>query len=369
MRKTMEKSDALKPNQAGRDLNLDLIRCVAILHLLGIHFIAGTGWYALPNTDVLMALVNILRALFITCVALFLFLSGYLCSKKELSARYYLGLVRIYVIYILACIPCLLVKALYLHEPMDLHYVLGSIVNHYACDYSWYVSMYTGLFLMIPFLNLAYNGLRTRRQKLVLVWTFIFLGNGPSLLNIKHILFNFWFRDFYPLAYYFIGAYFREYRPRIRPRKALLLLLAAATAAGLVNFFYSRPDIFLWESFIWPSSFESLIVGCLVFILYLNLDLSRCPAWLSRAISTVSMLSFPVFLLSYVTDTLSHPLLRSLIASPMQRFWLMVPWILGSLGVTMLMAYVLNLIAKPAIKGLCALLTRPWRSLNKAKTT
>ena len=341
-----------------RDLSLDLIRSVAIIFLICLHFIAGTGWYELPTVGAAMLLVNIARCLFINCVPLFLLLTGYLCGKKTLRAAYYLRLVRIYVIYLLACAACLLFKAFYLHTPMTPRYILGAVFNHYACDYSWYVAMYTGLLLMIPFFNLAFWGLKTRNQRRVLVWTAIFLGVAPSLFNLRVNLYYVWWPSLYPAAYYFVGLYLREYPPTLSRKKAFLLLLAVLAASGLLNALYSRPNVFQWEPFTWFEGFECLGSSVLLFILLRSVDLSRWPASVTKGLVCLSRLSFSVYLFSYITDALLHPLLRTWIASPLQRFWLLLPCVVLSLSGALLLACLCEMIAVPAEKAICTWLVR-----------
>ena len=93
--------------------------------------------------------------------------------------------------------------------------------------------MYIGLFLLIPFLNLIYNNLGSKKHKIVLICTMLFLTSLPTIVNIYNfrlgfsadMFFNdgelrnkilpFWWKSMYPVTYYFIGAYFSEYKPKI----------------------------------------------------------------------------------------------------------------------------------------------------------
>lgn len=102
--------------------------------------------------------------------------------------------------------------------------------------------MYIGLFLLAPFLNLAYGKLKNKKQKQVLLVTAVFLTIIPSLFNI----FNFgsldwwtnptssdefqklvpsWWQGFYPVAYYFVGCYIREYGLKMKTRTMLVLFV------------------------------------------------------------------------------------------------------------------------------------------------
>ena len=349
-----------------RDLNLDLARSTAVVFVLFLHFVMGSGWYALPNVGFSAWVMNLCRSLFITCVPLFLLLSGYLCNSKRLSARYYLGLVRIYVIYLLSCAVSLLVRGLVLKEALDLRTIVGGIFNHSANEYSWYVSMYTGLFLMIPFLNTAYHGLPGRREKLVLVWTMVYLTAVPSLLNVGVSLYYIWWMHLYPLAYYFIGAFLSEYRPHIRPRTLLLLLAAALLAAGSLNYVASHPNPFHWADYSWYDGFETMGISVLVFLLLLNLDLSRCPKKAAACITGLSRLSFSVYLFSNVTDMLFYRVGQALIPGGYPWLWAYLFCALASLVGSVLLAWVFEKLARPIVQWICSFLTDVYHALCKA---
>ena len=94
-----------------------------------------------------------------------------------------------------ASLACMIFKAVHNNEPLSLKsFILGTL-DFTGANYSWYIEMYIGLFLLVPFLNLAYNKLKNKRQKQVLVLTLVFLTIIPTLFNI----FNFdnpaWWSD------------------------------------------------------------------------------------------------------------------------------------------------------------------------------
>ena len=334
-----------------RDLSMDLIRSVAVVLVLFLHFIVGSGWYDMPNVGFAHWAMNFLRALFIDCVPLFLLLSGYLCCRKELSARYYLGLVRIYAIYLLACAASLLGRRFVLGEELGLREILGGILNHHANSYSWYVAMYTGLFLMIPFLNLAFRGLGTRRRQLALVWTMIYLSAAPTLLNMRVHLYEVWWDRLYPLAYYFIGAYLREHRRALRPGPLALGLLAALVGSATLNYLASSPGVFGWMDYSWYHGFETMGSSVLLFLLLLNLDLRGCPAPLARAIGGLSRLSFGVYLFSDLTDMAIYRLARQWIPAGSAWMWAYALCALASLLASIPLAWLAEKLAAPAIRG------------------
>ncbi|MEI3100570.1 MAG: acyltransferase family protein [Oscillospiraceae bacterium] len=175
-----------------RDLNLDLIRSLALVFVLGMHYYDNSGFYLITidgTGDFLMAMGRMLCA---TCVPLFIMLTGRLCSAKKLSAKYYLGMLRIMEIYFISCLACLVFEALYLHNIMSLQNILSGILNFELDGYAWYLLLYGGLFLMMPFLNMMYSGCSGRNQKLLLIVTFFALSLLSSLLNSYVHIYPLW---------------------------------------------------------------------------------------------------------------------------------------------------------------------------------
>lgn len=99
-----------------RNINLDIIRCIAVIFVLSVHFYLNLGFYDIPCIGKRMWILCILRTGFITCVPLFLMLTGYLMNKKELSLVYYKGIQKTYCIYVLISIACLIFRTVYKHE-------------------------------------------------------------------------------------------------------------------------------------------------------------------------------------------------------------------------------------------------------------
>lgn len=101
------------------------------------------------------------------------------------------------------------------------------ILNILSYDqYSWYVNMYIGLYLLIPFLNRLWQVL-DKEEKILLISVLIMSTALPSIVNV----FDFytdgafrnsgfstkysqivpdWWKNSYPLTYYFIGTYLKS---------------------------------------------------------------------------------------------------------------------------------------------------------------
>ena len=68
-----------------RNLNADLIRCVAVFSVISVHFLLNGGFYKQEVCGIPMLMMCMYRSFFMTCVPLFLILTGYLMGQKKLS--------------------------------------------------------------------------------------------------------------------------------------------------------------------------------------------------------------------------------------------------------------------------------------------
>lgn len=340
-----------------RNLNLDLIRCLALFLVPCIHGLDNTGLYSIALTTAADKAMVGVKLIVTNCIPLYLLLSGYLCCRKRLSARYYLGYVRIYLVYLLCAVPCVLLEYFYEHSLHSLSDIIGSVINFYCCGYAWYIMMYAGLFLMIPFLNLIYQGCATQRQKQLLIATFFALSILPSLLNSYVHLYSLWWEKLYPLCYYFTGAYLRDYMPKVKPSR--IFAGAAAFIVGYgVFFFYTRHGEGAALCDLYQTSWSIYLLSCLLFIGLFNLRLDRIPRKLAALLSRVSDLALPAFLLTWVPDGLLYPVMVRIAPAVHDRYI----WLLATVPISffsaLLMALVVDWVFRPLHRWLMARLTR-----------
>lgn len=132
-----------------------------------------------------MLILNIIRCLFMTCVPLFIILTGYLSINKELNKNYFKKIFRIILTYVLCSIACLIALHFIENRPvLSLKEYIFSILSFNAAPYSWYVNMYIGLFLIIPFLNILWKNLKTKKYRQYLIVVLVLLFVIPTITNI-----------------------------------------------------------------------------------------------------------------------------------------------------------------------------------------
>ena len=346
-----------------RNASMDIIRIVAAFTVLSVHFFLHNGFYSQIVEGVPMYIMVLMRTLFSVCVPLFMILTGYLMSHKTLSRKYYSGISKTLIVFVLATLACMIFKTVHDNEPFSLKsFILGTL-DFTGANYSWYIEMYIGLFLLVPFLNLAYNKLKNKRQKQALVLTLVFLTIIPTLFNI----FNFdnpawwsdpkssdtfaklvpsWWMGFYPIAYYFTGCYIREYGIRLKTRSMLVLFLLAILILGTFNFYRSYGTTFKSGIYVYWYGFEPYILSVLLFVLLSRIKTDNMNEKVKFVLWKVSDLALGIYLISYIFDMLVYPVLNEKITTMTDRlpfYFVTVPIVFIC---SMLASAVLNIAAK-----------------------
>ena len=235
----------MKINES-RNYNLDFVRIFAFFSVVSIHYFLYSDFYVAPVLGIRMFIMTIIRNFFMICVPLFIVLTGYLMAYKKLNRAYFLGIKKTLIIYILASVLCLVFKKYYLVMDIDFKSIILSILDFTGANYAWYINMYIGLFLIIPFLNNAYMSLKSKKQKQCLIFIMMLLSIFPTISNIFHnLLPNYW-TGLYPISYYFIGVYLRDEGLNISWKRSCIYLVIVNIISSLLSIWYSKGGSFVW---------------------------------------------------------------------------------------------------------------------------
>jgi surface polysaccharide O-acyltransferase-like enzyme len=266
-------------------------------------------------------LMVIFREFFMICVPLFLILIGYLNNKKELSKKYYQSLLPKILIYIVAAICQLLFMKFYQNENLTFLDALYSILN-FDIHYAWYINMYFGLFLLIPFLNLIYSSLKDKKQKQFIIIILLILTCVPSLFTENKYLISDWWTNIYPLTYYFIGCYLSEFKINISKAKNYILLIALTIIYGVIIYHQCLGTTYIKEAYnhewygIMPLS-----LSILCFNLLLNFNLGKISKWLKDKLVKISNLVFAAYLVSWIFDSVVYTILNDNVILKMRIYY------------------------------------------------
>lgn len=356
-RKIISKQEVAGLTTRKRDLNLDLIRCIAVFSVISVHFFLNSQFYTTPLIGKRMYLMTAMRTACMICVPLFLLLTGYLMNKKTLSLSYYKGIKKVIGIYLLASAACILFSIFYFNETVTIKEALIRIAGFTGAPYSWYIEMYLGLFLIIPFLNLIYNNLKSRKQKQGLLATLLALTVLPSLFNIYVNIFPDYWTDVYPVAYYFIGAYIGEFNVRLEKRTNIALIVIVILISSAFDIHRNYNIAFQWGTHNYWNGAGIFLLSTLIFIFIKNINLEKITPSVRKGIIKISELSLTIYLVSWIFDIIAYSKLNSVV-TPMQNrleyFLITVLFVFtGSTLLSVLINWLYKLIEKAESKILC----------------
>lgn len=285
---------------------LDLVRCLAILCVLTTHAIAYTGIMD-HITSPLYPLWLVVRFAGMTGVPLFLLLSGYLCCEKRGGAKYYTGILPVLISYVGVSAAVIIAMQITKLGDFTLWGAISGILNYTAHGYAWYVEMYIGLFLLIPFCNVLWAALDGAKARGTLILTLIGLTILPqTLMSFRvvgaslDILPDFWV-GMYPLTYYFIGAWLKTYPPQMTRGKRFAAAVGAALLPAVLCGLYTWKDgAYAWYMMNGYQVITVLLAGVCFFVFLYDI---RPKTKVFRVITEqVSLCSFEMYLCSYLTD-------------------------------------------------------------------
>lgn len=363
-----------------RDIGLDITRILAFCNVVCVHFFLNSGFYSTTMVGKRMYLMAIMRTMFMTCVPLFMLLTGYLSSPKQVDLsgglRHYYGrLTPILLTYALSTLAILAYQVVYRHAELSLKDVAVNLLGFQ--QYSWYISMYIGCLLLIPFLNTLWRAIASHKGQLMLVLVLAVMTMLPSVLNAHDLqtpgalwqpwltkqhtkLVPDWWQRLYPLTYYFIGAYLRERVDikRLPTGRLAVALGLSLLACGAFNAWKSYSRTFVWGSWCDWGGVQNVTNAVLLFLLINSIRYPQLGERTQRAVAFVSKLTLAAYLLSWIPDNYVYEKLNAAVSAMPQRlnaFWV----VFLNIAVSLVMAAV--------VQGGVTLLTRAGRALRSRR--
>ena len=349
--------------QSKRIINLDIIRCLALLLVMTVHISSHS--IKLDNPK---AFIHILiETIAMSCVPLFIMLTGFLMnsSKTKLNDKnHYIRLFsRILIPYFIVGVLVVLFKKYALGEEIDV--IKGALFILSFPEYFWYINMYIGLYLLYPILNIIWNNLKSKQEIHILLAILIFLTIAPSLTNIYNLTDINWWKNLglsytynpilpnwwvmiYPITYYFIGAYISRYKSAIEKiswKKYAIALIISSILFALYNFWRSHGSTMVLGQWFEYYGFEHSIKAFLIFCLILTIKIDKIPIAWRKIIIKVSDLSFGAYMMSWLVDNIVHPH----IPNDLSRVKYIPAALILIFILSTLLSYILEKIMKPVI--------------------
>ena len=354
-----------------RDTRLDIIRIFALFCVNSVHFFLNSGYMTEINSGARMFAAGVVRSFFVVCVHLFICLSGYLMNTRTVSKKHYIGISKVLVTYLVCSLIYAVFRANYLVQEVTFKSLVFDILAFRGTDYAWYIEMYIGLYLLIPFLNLVFNNLKTQRQALLLlVVLFVMTGlpttfnsfsfesvemwKNPHLITRYDKIFPGWWDKLWPLFCYYLGAYLKKYPLKINLLAHFMLLFGMCTADGALNYYKSYGTAFVGGSWNYNSAATELIVALLLFSLLLRIKPKRNGPVFCGTLKLLSDAVLTAYLISCIFDRLYYPILAERVPEVKDRFFyaplIIIAVFVSSLALALLINFIRNLIKKLSVK-------------------
>ena len=319
---------------------LDIIRTFAIICVICVHFFFNTNFYQDNINSFSWVYCFILRTLFVIGVPLFLTLSGYLLFDKKPNKNYYKKLFYIIGIYLIASVFTAFWNVFILGETFYLNDFIKKILEFKYIGYGWYVNMYIGLFFMAPFFNILWKNLENKNQKAGLILTLFAVALLPTILVKPYQLPNYWI-DFFPVFFYFLGNWLREFKLNISSIKMLLILCVLVFGFGIINFLYCYGySCKLIKHIIDSGCFQSGMVSFFVFSLFLKINYENWHGYIKKIIAIIAKHAYSIYLCSYMADKTVYKYLNSHITSSMpDKLIYFIPTVLCVFFISFILAY------------------------------
>lgn len=306
-------------NESQRNPALDLVRIVATFNVLLFHFLFRIDILSMPIQGTRIIILCFLREISMICVPVFIILTGYLMRKKQLSSGFYRGAIKTISIYILTSIVIYIYRVLKKGDLNEITVIFKEILDFNVTSYAWYIEMYIGLFMLIPFLNCMYQGGFLERNsadavkyKRTLIMTLIILTALPQLG--KGYLPEFWL-PIYPLCYYLIGCYLSEYGLQLSRKTTGLLFLASALGKTIISIWRANGGPYVVDGWQEWGSILQVLQAVFAFSFLSTWDLSELSPKLNKLLRQISDLCLGAYLVSYIFDGLSCNWVRERVLS------------------------------------------------------
>ena len=280
----------------------DLVRSLAAFFVVAVHFYLNCGYYYTPMQGMKMYIMTVARWFFLICVPLYMILTGYFKLNKEIGKEHYKSLVPILAAYVVISVIKIFVSN---HFYGKIYFFWDSVKSIANYTFAWYVGMYVCITLLIPFLNILWKGLKSKKEKHILLGSLVFICSLFPV--VPYIVPSYW-QILYPVMYYYIGVYIREYRPA--PDKRFLAMVVAVMTLfnATVSFFGAKGEFFNWN-ILGPvdSGYSTVTVAVCATAFFLMLyDLDIRQNIIRKGLRRISEVSFEIYMFTGCFDAVIY---------------------------------------------------------------
>ncbi len=311
-----------------RTFNLDVLRIIALIFIICLHYFLYTGFYSKELSSNFMYVAYLARNLFLLGLPMFMLLTGFLQGNKKftVSKGYFIKITKFLIPYVIITLFYLLIDAFYLKSQYSVQKTIETFTTF--INYSWYVEMYIGLFLLIPFLNMTWSCFTQTKHEAIFIGILVGLTLLPSLINSfdfssvstimstsqnKWTFIPDWWNSLYPITYYFTGAFLKKRVENCKLKAAhyALLFILSYILTNIYHFirdFHAIPSIDDW---CYWKSITLYIPAIFLFMFIAKINFKNTPKGMRIIAAKLSDLCLGALIASKIADMLVYSFLKS----------------------------------------------------------
>ncbi len=316
---------------------LDLVRCIAALFVVSVHYFYNCGYYSTVMDSRPMFIMTFARWLFLCCVPLYMMLTGYFKCNKEPDRRHYMSMIPIFIAYIIISVIKIFVGNYYYGKVYGIKEAMQSLGNY---TMAWYVGFYFSLVLIAPFLNRMWHALSRREKHMLLIFLSLIATIYPvislpaasenTIIASVASLFEFFAPNYwqmlYPILYYFLGCYIREYRPVFNRILLLFIIIVTTSFNACISYHYANKA---GSNFIWGvlgtvdcgyNCITVVLCSVSIFLLFCYTDVKN--TLFKRILTAVSSVSLEIYLFSAIFDIILFDHVKRIYFDMKDYLWL-----------------------------------------------
>lgn len=281
-----------------REVGGDLVRTIAIILVPTVHFFGAANYYETEFTRE-MILPTAVRWIGICCVPLFLTISGYFKINTKICKKHYLSIIPLLFTHLFINGIHIYIDYMCLNKDVDLEYVINKLLYF---QYGWYILLYIGILLILPFFNILYKSLDNKSHKEILILTIMGLTALGPLTN--NVISAYWV-SIYVFGYYAIGAYLSEYKVKINPLIGFGVFFVMLSAISISTYIHCKGNVFDWDFIGYGdnsaySSLAAFFLSSIIMCFGINIDFKFKP--LRKILMYISTVSLEMYLFSQIFD-------------------------------------------------------------------
>ena len=305
----MNEIKALIATPKERQGNIELLRILSMLMIITLHFLGHGGVLnKLTPFTPYYYFGYIMKGLCYVSVNCYVFISGYFLVDSKFKIKKLMILLAQVLFYSITIYLVLCGGGLIEFSVKDaLLSLIPTMSNRY-----WFVTMYVGMYLLSPFLNIAVKAMTKKSHYIFimvlfalfsLIPTFVFFSVGLNFGGDSGVV---WFITLYIIAAY-IKKYYTPARKKSQTRKLALGYFGAALLVPISQFcivllsktgitHYVDADRLLSISILFYKYNSVLVLAAslLLFLLFLNIQIKG--KYVNKLICFISLLTFGVYL-------------------------------------------------------------------------